>query len=228
MLRLDTPVYTVCTHTQSCWISHTHTLLLIVSESQDFPPQLFLTRHHTLLNDRPLPCQQFSPFPLYQSPQHTLTTFPQKKKKKHTSSISVPAFLLFPRQQWQRIFPRRTQPMALAVVWVVVLLGSVELAACVCAYLMFMWVCMYVCMLGEGIACTWMHARMHLRLHAFVQDNMWVSAAASVCVSKEAAEFSWESWREKQEREMVAREFLRLLTSSSHLKLFQLTWHDAN
>ncbi|TKS73221.1 Dual specificity protein phosphatase 8 [Collichthys lucidus] len=57
-----------------------------------------------------------------QSPKHTLTTFPQKKKK-HTSSISVPAFLLFPRQQWQRIFPRRTQPMALAVVWVVVLLG---------------------------------------------------------------------------------------------------------
>lgn len=62
----------------------------------------------------------------------------------HTSSISVPGFLLFPRQQRQRIFPRRTQPMALAVVWVVVLLGSVELAASVCADLMSMCVCLYV------------------------------------------------------------------------------------
>lgn len=62
----------------------------------------------------------------------------------HTSSISVPAFLLFPRQQRQRIFPRRTQPMALAVVWVVVLSGSMELTASVCAFLMSMCVCLYV------------------------------------------------------------------------------------
>lgn len=51
----------------------------------------------------------------------------------HTSPISVRTFLLFPRQQWKKILPRRTQPMALAVVWVLVLSGSVELAACVCA-----------------------------------------------------------------------------------------------
>lgn len=41
----------------------------------------------------------------------------------HTSSISVSAFLLFPRQQRQRIFPEKTQPMASAVVWVFVLSG---------------------------------------------------------------------------------------------------------
>ena len=51
--------------------------------------------------------------------------------------------LLFPRQPWQRTLHRMIQPMAVAVVWVVVLLGSVELAASVC----MLWV--YACTWGE-------------------------------------------------------------------------------
>lgn len=84
----------------------------------------------------------------------------------HTSSISVPAFLLFPRQQRQRIFPRRTQPMALAVVWVVVLLGSVELAASVS-------VCACTCSEQmDGAVCIILPAFMH----AFVHCNiMWLT-----------------------------------------------------
>ena len=83
--------------------------------------------------------------------------------------------------------------MALAVVWVVVLLGSVELAACVCAYLMFMR--MHVCGQADGgllrvHAC--MLACMHLCLHAFVQDHMWMSAAGSVCVEGHCGVFMTE------------------------------------
>lgn len=58
------------------------------------------------------------------------------------------------------ILPRRTQPMALAVIWVVVLLGSVELAACVSVRALGC-----VCVGTWGGACTHVHSC----LHRFVQ-----------------------------------------------------------
>lgn len=58
--------------------------------------------------------------------------------------------------------------MALAVVWVAVLLGSVELAASVCAYMMFMCICMYVGGQMEVVACS----RLHVCMHAFVHSNI--------------------------------------------------------
>lgn len=91
------------------------------------------------------------------------------RSRNHTSSISVRTFLLFPRQQWQRILPRRTQPMTLAVVWVVVLLGSVELAACVCACFRFM------------LMDLWGMLRVHICTHAFVP--------ARICAEEHRDEF---------------------------------------
>lgn len=67
--------------------------------------------------------------------------------------------------------------MALAVVWVVVLLGSVELAACVCA-------CFRLCVYvggprgggGGGGHCACAYALMRLGQHAFMQKNTEMSA----------------------------------------------------
>lgn len=63
------------------------------------------------------------------------------------------------------------QPMAVAVVWVVVLLGSVELAASVC----MLWV--YACMWGGGNEC--MHAFMHSQLHTLMHSHVCVSEGQS-------------------------------------------------
>ena len=101
----------------------------------------------------------------------------------HTSSISVPASLLFPRQQWQRIFPRRTQPIAFAVVWVLVLFGSVELAASACAYIMFQCIFVWVCV-GK-----WRALRGHVHVLACIIKSCEKSCRSS-CVSEDAAEFS--------------------------------------
>lgn len=69
------------------------------------------------------------------------------------------AALLFPRQQRQRTSPRRIQPMAAAVVWVVVLLGSVELAASVC--MLWVYAHMWVELWGGGSSvCT--HSCIHM------------------------------------------------------------------
>lgn len=54
--------------------------------------------------------------------------------------------------------------MALAVVWVVVLLGSVELAARVCAHFMFMCVCVYGWADGGALR---VHVCMLAFMHAF-------------------------------------------------------------
>lgn len=124
--------YTVCTHTIMFNITHTHIGWLSL-KSQDFPPQLFWSDIIPLLMKDSL-----SAIPSSSSLSVSLA---HTRSLNHTSSISVRTFLLFPRQQWQRILPRRTQPMMLAVVLVVVLLGSVELAACVCACFRFMRVC---------------------------------------------------------------------------------------
>ncbi len=166
------------THNHVRYHTHTHTHCLW---KPGFSSSAFLIRHCTLLNERPLVSDSL--LFLFISLLSSLS-LRRKKKRNHTSSISVPAFLLFPRQQWQRIFPRRTQPMALAVVWVVVLLGSVELAACVSAYLMLM----HVCGWADGGGGRWhVHvctlARMHSCPHAFVHDDVWMSAAGScLCV----------------------------------------------
>lgn len=95
MLRLGTP---------SCSISHTH---IHSPESRDFPPQLFFFFFfpsdiiHNLMKD-PL-----SAVPSSSSLSVSSASFLQEREKNHASSISVPAFLLFPRQQWQRIFPQK-------------------------------------------------------------------------------------------------------------------------
>lgn len=65
--------------------------------------------------------------------------------------------------------------MAVAVVWVAVLLGSVELEA-FCAHLMFTCVCVCVGGRMEGVACTCKHAFM---LYNIVR----MSAAGSACVT---------------------------------------------
>lgn len=141
-------------------ITHTHTLLLIVSESQDFPPQLFLTRHHTLLNDRPLPCQQFSPFPLYQSPQHTLTTFPQKKKKKAHFFHFCPCFSAVSTTTVAENIPQKDSANGVGCCLggcIIGVSGASSLCLCILDVYVSMYVCMYV---GRGY-CVYMNACSH-------------------------------------------------------------------
>lgn len=143
---------TLHVHTQPCSASLTHTKThqVIVSESQDFHPPIIPPVMKDSLSAIPSSSSVFS--------------LAQLRPLNHTSPISVRTFLLFPRQQWKKIFPRRTQPMALAVVWVLVLSGSVELAACVCA-----------CFRSESMGgqcrmCR--YALLHSCLNAFVQENV--------------------------------------------------------
>lgn len=65
------------------------------------------------------------------------------------------------------------QPMAVAVVWVVVLLGSVELAASAC----ILWV--YACMWGDCRG-GGMHALMHSQLHTLMHSHVCPSEGQSL------------------------------------------------
>lgn len=122
-----------CMHTHSMFtVSHTHTLGDCLWKARTFPPQLFWS------DIIPILMKNLSAIPLSSCLSASLAHF---HSRNHTYSFCICTFLLFPRQQWQRILHRRTQPMALAVVWVVGILGSVELAACVCACFGFMYVC---------------------------------------------------------------------------------------
>lgn len=151
---------------------HTHTCWLIVSEKPGFSPSAFLIRHHTPLNERLLVSDYILILFISRLGSHSLQKKEKKEKRNNTSPISVCTFLLFPRQQWQKILPRRTQPMALAVVWVVVLLGSVELAASVCACFRLV----SLCGGPMGGSCMYTYALMHTRLHTFVQEKTAMSA----------------------------------------------------
>lgn len=161
---------------------HMHTCMhALISERHASPPKLFwLDIVSSLLMKGP-PQSAFSSIA---TPHYSLLPqeeFKKKKKKRnHTSSFPVPASLLFPRQQWQKIFPRTAQPIAVAVVWVAVLLGSVELAACVCAYVM--------CLCMQCGCCVYKWPCVHCYV-------AWMSAAGSARLSNEAAKLSWERRR---------------------------------
>lgn len=68
------------------------------------------------------------------------------------------------------------QPMAVAVVWVVVLLGSVELAASVC--MLWVYTCMWGGIVGRVSAC--MHALMHSQLHTLMHSHGCLSEGQSL------------------------------------------------
>lgn len=183
-------IYWMCTHNHvqhhTHWYTHTHTkgriFLLSFFDQTSYP---FLMK------------DSLSAIPSSSSFSVSLA---HSRSQNHTSLMSVRTFLLFPRQQWQRILHRRTQPMALAVVWVVVLLGSVELAACVCACFRL---CLYVGgPVWRGGACT--YALMRLCQHAFMQKNIEMSAIWFGCGSEE---FPWERWCVRQEGERGAWDF---------------------
>lgn len=164
-----------CTHTAMFSISHTH---------QNTPGDCLRKPGFSSSNDiniiPPVMKDSLSAIPSSSS----VFSLAQSHPLNHTSPISVRTFLLFPRQQWKKILPRRTQPMALAVVWVLVLSGSVELAACVCA-----------CFRSESMGGQYRmcrYALLHSCLDAFVQENVEKSVAWSVCGSKVGAEFPWE------------------------------------
>lgn len=146
----------------TCWHEHiacTHTAMFSISHTHQNTPGDCLRKpgfsSSDDINTIPLVMKDsLSAIPSSSS----VFSLAQSRPLNHTSPISVRTFLLFPRQQWKKILPRRTQPMALAVVWVLVLSGSVELAACVCA-------CFRSESIGGNVACVDTHSCIRAWMH---------------------------------------------------------------
>lgn len=124
-LSLSTHASAVCTCTLCAWYMRTHQST--VAEKPGFSSSPYLIRHHI--------CRWKTPRQWF--PSSSSSSVPSPCCNNSTYSI----FTLL--CGFHDNSGREHQPMAVAVVWVVVLLGSVELAASVC----MLWV--YACMWGE-------------------------------------------------------------------------------